>query len=130
VAEESTETVLPANGRNRRSSRWYPLDVFEAVQDEMDRFWRQLGLESPGSPRSRFRRGGWPATAWSARMDVFEKDNTVIVNLELPGLKKEDVQIELTDGALVIRGRVRQRAKQRQSNITGLSGASAPSIAS
>ena len=60
MAEESTEKVLPANSRNRRSSRWHPLDVFE-------------------------------------------KDNTVIVNAELPGLKKEDMQIELTYAALVIR---------------------------
>jgi HSP20 family molecular chaperone IbpA len=41
---------------------------------------------------------------WDPRMDVYEQDNAVVVEAELPGLKKGDVQIALDDGSLVIRG--------------------------
>jgi HSP20 family protein len=44
------------------------------------------------------------AMAVLPRTDVAEKDHTLIITAELPGVKKEDVQVELQDGALVIRG--------------------------
>lgn len=37
-------------------------------------------------------------------MDVYEKDNALFVKAELPGLKKEDVQVEVEGEDLVIRG--------------------------
>jgi HSP20 family protein len=37
-------------------------------------------------------------------MDVYEKDNTIVIKAELPGLKKEDVQVEVEGEDLVIRG--------------------------
>jgi HSP20 family protein len=37
-------------------------------------------------------------------MDVYEKDNAIVVEAELPGLKKEDVQVQIEDEDLIIRG--------------------------
>jgi HSP20 family protein len=37
-------------------------------------------------------------------MDVYEKDYTLVYKAELPGLKKEDVRVEIDNGYLVIRG--------------------------
>jgi HSP20 family protein len=104
MSEQSSETALPVNGHNTALARWYPIDVFEALQDEMDRFWRRLSPELPVTPRSRFRRGSGPGTAWAPRIDVYDRDNAIVVKAELPGIKKEDVQVELADGVLVIRG--------------------------
>ena len=42
--------------------------------------------------------------AYAPRMDVCEKDDTLVFKAELPGLKKEDVQVEIHDGALMIKG--------------------------
>ena len=36
------------------------------------------------------------------RTDITEKDNYYLLNMELPGFKKEDIQMELRDGYLVI----------------------------
>src|SRR5260370_9528558 len=44
------------------------------------------------------------ASAVMPRTDVVEKDHTLIITADLPGVKKEDVQVELQDGALLIRG--------------------------
>src|SRR5690242_7361349 len=41
---------------------------------------------------------------YAPRMDVYEKDDTLVLKAELPGLQKEDVQVEIYDGNLVIRG--------------------------
>ena len=44
------------------------------------------------------------AVAWSPRVDVFEKDNRLITRVDLPGMKKEEVKVEVTDGYLALSG--------------------------
>lgn len=41
---------------------------------------------------------------WIPRLDLIEHDNSVEVQAELPGVKKEDVQINIKDGVLTISG--------------------------
>ncbi len=53
---------------------------------------------------------------WAPRMDVYEKDNTLIVKADLPGLKNEDVQVELDDGGLVIRGASAAESEIKEEN--------------
>ena len=38
----------------------------------------------------------------SMRTDIVEKDDQYMLNMELPGYKKEDIQLELKDGYLMI----------------------------
>ena len=40
----------------------------------------------------------------------------MIVKAELPGLKKEDVQVELDDGTLVIRGESKAESEVKDEN--------------
>jgi HSP20 family protein len=59
-------------------------------------------------PRPFLSRGafGLPSrqTIWSPRVEAFQKGDKFIVRAELPGLKKEDVNVELTDDALTVHG--------------------------
>ena len=43
-------------------------------------------------------------TAWAPVLDVHEDKNQFTVNLELPGLKREEISVQLEDGDLVISG--------------------------
>jgi len=47
-------------------------------------------------------------------MDVYEKDNNIVVKAELPGLKKEDVEVELDNGSLVIRGESKTESEVKE----------------
>lgn len=40
----------------------------------------------------------------ASRMDAYQKGDTIVVTAELPGLKKEDVQVEVEGDTLIIRG--------------------------
>lgn len=42
--------------------------------------------------------------ALAPRMDVYQKDNAIFVKAELPGLKKEDITVELEGDQLTIHG--------------------------
>ena len=45
-----------------------------------------------------------PLPAWVPALDVHEDAEKFTVNLELPGLKREDISVHLEDGSLVISG--------------------------
>jgi HSP20 family protein len=45
-----------------------------------------------------------PLTAWSPALDVREDKDSFVIRAELPGLKREDIEVSLQDGALVISG--------------------------
>jgi HSP20 family protein len=45
-----------------------------------------------------------PLTGWAPALDVKEDKDNFIIRAELPGLKREDIEVSLQDGALVISG--------------------------
>ena len=36
--------------------------------------------------------------AWAPRIGVLERDNRLVTRVDLPGMKKEDVTVQVTDG--------------------------------
>ena len=50
--------------------------------------------------------------AWFPRIDVFERDNRLVTKIDLPGLKKENVKVEITDANLVISGERESEAEE------------------
>ena len=63
----------------------------------------------------------WPALwrraereiGWYPEIDVFEKDNRLVTKIDLPGMKKEDVKVEVTDGHLTISGERKREREER-----------------
>jgi HSP20 family protein len=77
--------------------------LLDEIEAEMERlsgrpwsFW--------SGPFLRPLRGLRESFALAPRMDAYQKDDTIVVKAELPGLKKEDVQVEVESDWLVIRG--------------------------
>jgi HSP20 family protein len=65
----------------------------------------------------------WPslelaeARAWSPTIEVFEKDNRLVTKVDLPGLEKEDVKVEVTDGHLSISGERKREVEEKKKNV-------------
>ena len=45
-----------------------------------------------------------PLRAWAPVLDVREDADNIVIRAELPGLKRDDINVSLQDGALVISG--------------------------
>ena len=65
-----------------------------------------------------FGRGGWHAEDGNDRLlapalDITEDEHAFAVTAELPGLKKEDVQIQFEDGVLAISGEKRHETETK-----------------
>jgi HSP20 family protein len=106
----AAQTMPPAKKTNGAVTKWDPFDMFATIQEEMDRVWRWPWLTPPVGIGQFVGK----ATTWAPRLDVFEKDNTLIVKAELPGVKKEDVLVELDNGALVIKGESKAETEVKQ----------------
>jgi HSP20 family protein len=50
---------------------------------------------------------------WSPQIEVSEDDGHLVVRADLPGLKKEDVNVEISDGVMVISGERKQEQEQK-----------------
>ena len=115
--DSGQQTQQPDQGRHSQPARWDPFALFEELQEEMARLWGQPpGLWPMMRPLRRFAQLPTPTT-FAPRVDVFEKDGTLVVKAELPGIKKEDVRVELEGSNLVIRGESKGEHEIKQENF-------------
>ena len=54
---------------------------------------------------------------WFPRIDVLERDKRLVTRIDLPGMKKEDVNVEVLDGQLLISGERRKETEETQENV-------------
>jgi HSP20 family protein len=93
-----------------------PLDAMRRMTEEMDRTFDRIleGWGFSGRSGSRWDAGAGQAM-WMPRLEAFEKGDTFIVRAELPGLKKDDIEVNVTDDEIVIQGqRQDDREEQRE----------------
>lgn len=92
-----------------------PFTLLRQMTSELDRVF-----EEPFWPSFRWpslRAFAVPETiAWSPEIDVFKKDNRLITKVDLPGMKKEDVKVEVTDDHLAISGERKREAEEKKEN--------------
>lgn len=96
----SSQTSSPAKTTNEgKSARRDPFDLLKQMQADLDRFWTQ-SRPAFGS----LWRTSEEGKDWIPTVDVFERDGNLVVKAELPGMKKDDIDVSIDSGALVIRG--------------------------
>jgi HSP20 family protein len=112
MTEKATETTGQPGGRT--AARWDLSEMLETLQGEMARLWAQTWPLGPWAMSRPLRRMVPTPAAWAPRVDVFEKDSHLVVKAELPGVKREDVEITLEQGDLVIKGERKAEAGVRE----------------
>jgi len=84
-----------------------PFALMREFTDEMDRAFRDMtpGMESSAE-----------LAAWSPVMDVRKCNGDLVITAEVPGLKKDEVKVELTGDELVIQG---ERKREHEEDHEG-----------
>lgn len=105
--------ALPVPRRSNEVRGW---DPFQELDDLQHRF--SSLLESTFGDLSGSSFGGW-----TPAVDIEETDDAFVVEAELPGVKREDVNVELNDNQLVIHGETKERERggvlRRRARRTG-----------
>lgn len=85
-----------------------PFAFMRRVTDELDRaFGLRPDFEAPEIyPRM-----------WSPEIEVLERDNKFFVRVDLPGLKKENVKIEVTHDELTIEGERKIEKEEKEEGL-------------
>jgi HSP20 family protein len=86
-----------------------PFDMMRSLSQEMDRMLGDFGVRR----RWPFRPFALEEAAWAPELEVSEQNGVLQVRLDLPGLKKEDVKVDLTEDALVVQGERRQEEEKK-----------------
>lgn len=58
-----------------------------------------------------------PFSAWTPPVDIFETDKELVLKMELPEIKKEDVHVTVENNALTIRGERKLEEKVERENF-------------
>lgn len=98
--------------------KWNPLKELDTMRREMDRIWEDLFP-------SRRAEAPWkrPATAQdqgtvTPAIDIIDRAQEIVIRAEMPGVKKDDIDISLQDGTLTIKGEVKEEETQKEGNYT------------
>ena len=78
--------------------RWSSLQDLFAIQEKMNRLFEET------IHRTEFPDEGLDAALWSPAADVYETGDEVVLSVELPGVRLEDVHLEALDGKLRVSG--------------------------
>jgi HSP20 family protein len=87
--------------QNPEVMSWPSLDRWMSLRDDLNSLF-----ESPFW--SGFGRAGQLFSAWSPALDLYQNNDNVVAAVELPGMRKEDIEISLHDGTLTIGGERRR----------------------
>jgi HSP20 family protein len=89
-----------------------PFRALQRMADQMDRMFDDFGFGH------RWARPAWRETRaemWAPDIDVFQKNNEVTIRADLPGLKREDVSVDITEDSVSIQGeRKVEREEERE----------------
>ena len=95
----------------KRSDEWSPLRDIMVFRDEMDRLF-----ENFFSPWGLRRRRVSGEVVWAPEVDVYEDENNVIVEAEIPGLKAEELDISVTGNTITLRGEKKGEKEKKAKN--------------
>jgi HSP20 family protein len=77
--------------------KWDPFRDLISIQDRMNRLFEQTLSRSRGEEAV-------SATTWTPAVDIYETVDTIVMKAELPGVAREDIQIQINDNTLTLRG--------------------------
>ena len=93
--------ALPARRSPSPPERW---DPFRELEDLHARMGRLMESAWPGGAEG----GG----IWSPLVDIEETDDAWLVEAELPGVKENDINVEVIDSELAISGELKERERK------------------
>ena len=88
--------------------KYDPFRDLRSLQDEMNRLFSSNLPRISGQEEM--------STGWSPSVDIFESENTLVLEAELPGMKREDFELSIENNVITLRGERRFEKKDEGDN--------------
>ena len=82
--------------------RYEPVSLFDQFNQELNRFFTHTRPTTAGSE----------ARDWAPAVDIREEDDRFLLIADIPGVKRDDVEVTLEDGVLTIKGERRTETEE------------------
>jgi HSP20 family protein len=79
--------------------RWEPFDGLNGIHSRITRLF-----DEAFGPSREYATRNSPSQSWYPPVDVLESREAYLIRAELPGIKKEDINLEFRDGAVTLSG--------------------------
>lgn len=89
-------------------STWSPLRELEEMRNEMSRMF--------GWPAGHGESDGFFDSLWSPAVDIVQEGDRLLVKADLPGMKKDEIEITLNGDTLTISGEKKRESEQKDDN--------------
>lgn len=101
------KTTLPIKSETWRN----PFALLDELRTDFEQLWQKPWLPV------RFRRTETETPLFTPRVDVFKKENELVVKADLPGMKKEDVHVSMEEGDLILKGERKEEKELKEENF-------------
>jgi HSP20 family protein len=86
-----------------RFERWDPFDELNLLRNRMDRLWSRMTEDEPVL-----------AADWAPTSDIIEGKDEITIKAELPGIEEKDIDVEIENNVLTIRGERKAEKKEEE----------------
>ena len=91
-------------------ARWEPFEGLASLRKEMDRLFENFFESGP--------RGLGHLSAWEPSVEVADTKDAVTVKAQVPGIPKDNIQVNVTDDAITLKGEMKEEEKKEEKNYT------------
>src|SRR5437867_105434 len=98
--------IIPWKSRERG------LDLFQDLEEMQREMNRMLDFNF-----HRPKKMGNGGTLWAPEVDIIDEKDLIRVKADLPGLKKEEIEVDLEDDVLTIKGEKREENETREKDL-------------
>ena len=92
-----------------------PLAMLDELVNDLEHLWQKPWM--PALPW-RGRRFDKEEMNFMPRVDIFKKDGTLVVKADLPGMKREDIQVDIDGNQISVRAEVKKEREEKKGEKT------------
>lgn len=89
------------------------MPFLDELRKEMEGFWDSPVLFRPIRP---LRELANSKMGWAPTMDLFDRNGSLVLKADLPGVKKENVSVSLENGELIVRGHRKEETEIKEAD--------------
>lgn len=90
--------------------KWEPFGNAAALQDRINQMFEDTFHNMDNNTKE------YSMSTWKPAVDIFENIDFITIEAELPGMKKEDVNVEVNDHVLTIQGEKDSFSEKKKEN--------------
>ncbi|MGC4084297.1 MAG: Hsp20 family protein [Vicinamibacterales bacterium] len=102
----SNTPVKPESTSMRTWDRTFGYPLLNRLSREFDAMFDRFGFEKPMFESM--------PSMWSPQMEMVTRPNELSITLDVPGMKKDDVTIDVTENHLVVRGERKHEKEEKK----------------